>query len=128
MKLTLAVLSAFLMSANAMAATCCNTPTVWTFRNLDSLPVKLTCKLDKSAAWKGDPISMETSKISPRGTFKHEWSREWYSDGMGMIPGTWSCRPSGKPEQESAALVFTTDWGENVTITWNKSKGTVARK
>ncbi len=121
---------AFLSHA-AMAGTCCNTPTVWTIKNLDKSPVTLTCSLEKSAAWSGKPISMSTGKISAGATFKHTWSSAWYSDGMGMIPGSWACRAAnadGNRDATSEALAFTTDWGENIAISWERSKGTVARK
>ena len=119
------------LSHAVMAATCCNTPTLWTIKNLDKTPVTLSCSLDKSAAWTGRPISMSTGKIAAGGTFKHTWSSAWYSDGMGMIPGSWSCRAvnaNGQPDAASTALAFTTDWGENITISWERSKGNVARK
>jgi hypothetical protein len=115
----------------AVAGTCCNTPTVWTIKNLDKSAVTLTCSLEKSAAWSGKPISMSTGKIAAGGTRKHTWSSAWYSDGMGMIPGSWACRASnadGSADVSSAPLAFTTDWGENIIISWERSKGTVARK
>ena len=128
MKLMLSIIGFLGVSSLAYAATCCNTPTVWTFKNLDAVAVSLTCKLEKSAAWKGDLISMTTGKMPPAHTHIHKWASEWYADGMGMIPGTWSCRPSDKADDSADTLTFSTDWGENVTITWNKSKGKVAKK
>jgi hypothetical protein len=119
------------LSQAAIAGSCCNTPTVWTIKNLDKSAVTLTCSLEKSAAWTGKPISMTTGKIAAGGAFKHTWSSAWYSDGMGMIPGSWACRASnddGSADASSAPLAFTTDWGENITISWERSKGTVARK
>jgi hypothetical protein len=123
--------SVVVLSEVAMAGTCCNTPTVWNIKNLDKSPVTLTCSLEKSAAWTGKPISMSTGKIASGGTYKHTWSSAWYSDGMGMIPGSWVCRATnadGSTDSSSAPLAFTTDWGENITISWERSKGTVARK
>lgn len=119
----------FYCSAEAWAATCCNTPTIWTFKNLDASPVVLTCALEKSAAWKGEKIEITTEQIEAKGSYKHTWNRGWYADGMGMIPGQWSCAPkTGDAKSKPTALIFSTDWGENVTITWNKSRGSVARK
>lgn len=114
------------LSAAAHGGTCCHTPTIWTFKNLDTVPVTLTCTLEKSAAWKAEPVTMTTGKIAPLHSFTHKWGSEWYADGMGMIPGTWSCKPEQLEKGET--LTFATDWGENVTISWQKSKGSVARK
>jgi hypothetical protein len=129
MKLRLIILTTVLFAKQLQAATCCNNPTVWTFKNMDSSPVILTCSLEKSATWKGDKIEMTTAKIAARGTLKHTWDSGWYADGMGMVPGTWSCVPKSMTANDKVtALVFSTDWGENVTISWNKSKGSIARK
>lgn len=113
-------------SLSFAAGRCCHTPTVWTFKNLDTVPVALTCVLEKSAGWKGDPVSITTGKIAPLHSYEHKWGPEWYSDGMGLIPGSWACRsddPAG-----SEPLKFATDWGENVMITWHKAKGAVAKR
>lgn len=122
---------ASLISSASMAGTCCHTPTLWTIKNLDKTPVELTCSLEKSAAWSGKPISMSTGTIAAGGSYAHTWDSVWYSDGMGMVPGTWACRVSGskgtQADLSTPPLAFSTDWGENVTISWNKSKGTVAR-
>lgn len=108
---------------------CCNNPTVWTFKNLDRAPAKLICNLDRSVAWAGKPITMETDVIKPGAVYKYTWDSNWYADGMGMLPGAWICRPSDprlakglKPQK------FTTDWGENITITWRKSTLAVSRR
>ena len=108
-----------------LAATCCHTPTVWTIKNESPSPAILNCSLKKSTAWSGQPINMKTEKISAGGTTQHTWDSNWYSDGMGMLPGTWTCVNEGTHDQ---ALTFSTDWGENITITWSKSRGNVARR
>ena len=117
-----------LISSRLVAGTCCNTPTVWTIKNLDKTPVTLTCSLEKSAAWSGKPITLTTGVVAAGGTYKHTWDSGWYADGMGMIPGQWACRSTGADSKvASSPLAFSTDWGENVTISWNNAKGTVAR-
>jgi hypothetical protein len=129
MKITFLTLCLLFLSGSLLGATCCNTPTVWTFKNMDSAPVSLSCSLEKSASWKGDKIEITTPTISAQGSHKHTWDAGWYADGMGMVPGKWSCLPKSNSSKEKVtALVFSTDWGENVTITWNKSKGSIARK
>jgi hypothetical protein len=129
MKVFLFALCPFVFSAQVFAATCCNTPTVWTFKNFDSSPVVLTCTLEKSSSWKGEKIEMTTKPIPAKGSIKHVWDAGWYADGMGMIAGEWRCSlPASDGKLKPSTLVFSTDWGENVTISWNKSRGSVARK
>jgi hypothetical protein len=94
------------------ASTCCNTPTVWILKNQDKSPLSINCTLEKSPAWAGKPIAMSTGVIKPGSQFKHQWDRNWYSDGMGMIPGEWECKTS----DSKAAVRFTTDWGENISL------------
>lgn len=66
---------------------------------------------------------METEIIPPRGTFKYTWDTQWYSDGMGMLPGSWICRPSdNKLAKVLKHMKFTTDWGENKTLTWRSDR------
>lgn len=109
------------------AGRCCHNPTVWTFKNSGRAPIKLTCILERSVAWAGDPIRMETETISPRGTFKYTWDTQWYSDGMGMLPGNWICRPTdNKLAKVLKPLKFTTDWGENKTLTWRSDRLTLS--
>lgn len=138
-KLMLLLCGSLGLSILALGGTCCHTPTVWTFKNQDKLPVRLQCKLEKSSAWSGKPIMMTTGDIAAGAVYKHTWDSGWYSDGMGMIPGQWVCRvPTDKEtkneankvagvESAGATVVFSTDWGENVTISWAHSKATVAR-
>ena len=127
----LVVIAGALFTSQAMAGACCNVPTVWTLKNLDSVPVNLTCQLVKSVAWSGKPIEMETGVIAPAGSFQYSWGTDWYSDGMGMIPGSWTCQikfsSTAAPTTSVPNLSFSTDWGENVTITWKKEQLTVAR-
>lgn len=116
----------------AMAGTCCNTPTIWTFKNQDTVAVTLQCSLEKSAAWSGKSITMTTKQITPGSSYQHTWDPGWYADGMGMIPGQWVCKQSIKDEKTTApgspsVVAFTTDWGENIHITWTRVKATVAR-
>jgi hypothetical protein len=80
-------------------------------------------------AWAGKPITMETEIIKPGASFKYTWDANWYSDGMGMLPGMWSCRPSdAKLAKEFKPLRFKTDWGENATINWRKERFAVSRR
>jgi hypothetical protein len=106
------------------ASTCCNTPTVWILKNQDKSPLSINCTLEKSPAWDGKPIVMSTGVIKPGSLYKHQWDRNWYSDGMGMIPGEWQCKTS----DSKAAVRFTTDWGENVSLNINATKVTVVGK
>jgi hypothetical protein len=125
------VMSFFCLLPALKAGTCCNTPTIWTFKNLDSVSVTLQCNLEKSVAWSGKPISMVTKPMAPGVTYKHTWDRGWYSDGMGMIPGQWVCRSTGggAPSMpvNGDALNFATDWGENISILWSRGRATVAK-
>ena len=114
-----------------MAGTCCHTPTIWTFKNQDTVPVTLQCSLEKSAAWSGKSITMTTKQSAPAATYQHTWDAGWYADGMGMLPGQWVCKPSAKDEKATlgtpSVLAFSTDWGENITISWTRAKASVAR-
>jgi hypothetical protein len=117
-------------ASQAFAGTCCHVPTVWTIKNQDSAPVIVACQLEKSVAWTGKPIAMETGTIASGGVYEHTWGSDWYSDGMGMIPGKWICKIKAPDnhgaEIASGKLSLATDWGENVTIVWKKEKLTVA--
>jgi hypothetical protein len=119
------------VSQVVMAGTCCHTPTIWTFKNLDAVPVTLECRLEKSAAWSSKPLTMSTKNIAPGAHYVYTWDSGWYADGMGMIPGQWACKPVSKDDNASAGtatqVAFTTDWGENITISWTRAKATVAR-
>jgi hypothetical protein len=111
------------------AGRCCNNPTVWTFKNLDKYPIKLSCTLERSVAWAGKPIAMETETIKPGSSFKYTWDSNWYSDGMGMLPGAWSCKPSDpKLAKGIKPVKFSTDWGENVTVSWRKERFAVSSR
>lgn len=118
-----------LRAHSAFADRCCNNPTVWTFKNLDRASVKLTCVLERSVAWAGKPITMETDVIKPGAVYKYTWDVSFYADGMGMLPGSWSCRPSDpKLAKGLQPQKFTTDWGENVVVSWRKERLTVSRR
>ena len=106
------------------ASTCCNTPTVWTFKNLGEAPLSITCTLEKSPAWTGKPILMSTGVMKRGSSYEYRWASHWYSDGMGMIPGEWIC----KTADSKAALRFTTDWGENVSLGLKDGKLKVSGK
>ena len=114
-----------LSSVRSDAATCCNTPTVWTYHNRDSRSVSLECKLEKSSAWSGKPLAISLPKLEAGKSHKHTWNSDWYADGMGMIPGQWVCKDVDNPKV--APLAFSTDWGENITVSWGGGKSTVAR-
>ena len=117
------------MAQSTFAGRCCNNPTVWTFKNLDKSPAKLTCTLERSVAYAGKPITMETEVIGPGGVFKYTWDSQWYADGMGMLPGDWSCRSSDlKTAKDIKPVKFKTDWGENATIKWRKERFAVSRR
>jgi hypothetical protein len=80
-------------------------------------------------AWAGKPITMETEIIKPGASFKYTWDANWYSDGMGMLPGAWSCKPSDpKLAKGIKPVKFSTDWGENVTVSWRKERFAVSRR
>ena len=68
---------------------------------------------------------MKTETINPGATSVYTWDQKWYSDGMGMVPGTWTCANAGSRKPE---LTFSTDWGENVKILWGKRHADVARR
>ena len=129
------LLPAFCVALSALswqvfaAGRCCNNPTVWTFKNLDRSPIKLSCTLERSVAWAGKPISMETEIIKPGGQFKYTWDANWYSDGMGMLPGQWICRPKD-PQLVKVLkpLKFSTDWGENASIVWRKERLAISKR
>jgi hypothetical protein len=103
---------------------CCNNPTVWTFKNLDKSPIKLACVLERSVAWAGKPITMETETIKPGASFKYTWDANWYSDGMGMLPGQWNCRSSNP----KSAIKLETEWGENLSFEFRKGKLAILKK
>lgn len=124
MKLILALLT-YMSSNAAMAAACCNTPTVWTFKNNTANEISLACTLDSSAAWTGSPIKMTTPKIAKSATYAHTWGSQWYSDGMGMVPGKWSCQDTKSTSKKP--IKFSTDWGENITVQWNEGEATIAK-
>lgn len=116
-------------SQSVFADRCCNNPTVWTFKNLERSSLKLTCTLERSVAWAGKPITMETDVIKPGAVYKYTWDASLYSEGMGMLPGSWSCRPSDpKLAKGLKPQKFTTDWGENITISWRKERFAVSRR
>lgn len=72
---------------------------------------------------------METDVIKPGAVYKYTWDASWYADGMGMLPGTWSCRPADpKIAKGLKPQKFTTDWGENVVISWRKERFAVSRR
>lgn len=80
-------------------------------------------------AWAGKPITMETDLIKPGAVYKYTWDANLYADGMGMLPGSWSCRPSDpKLAKGLKPQKFTTDWGENITISWRKERFAVSRR
>jgi len=106
------------------AGRCCNNPTVWTFKNLDKNPVKLFCVLERSVAWAGKPITMETEQINSGAIYKYTWNANWYSDGMGMLPGQWSCRSSNP----KSAIKLETEWGENLSLEFRKGKLAILKK
>lgn len=106
------------------ASTCCNTPTVWVLKNKGKSPLPVNCTLEKSPAWAGQPIVMSTGVIKPGSQYKHQWDRNWYSNGMGMIPGDWEC----KTTDSKATVIFTTDWGENVSLGLKDGKLKVSGK
>lgn len=124
-KLLITFVLSFNIFSNADAGTCCNTPTVWTLKNLTKNPVKLSCKLESSVAWSGKPILFETNVIAAHTSTTQKWGKEWYNDGMGMIPGKWQCKNASKSSQE--VLSFSTDWGENVIVLWKETQSSIAR-
>lgn len=123
------LLLATFMSHEAFAAKCCNTPTIWTFKNTAKSPVTLSCALDSSSANPPSPVTMKTPSIAAGGSYEHSWGANWDNDGMGMIPGKWTCQniDPKKPASKTADVKFTTDWGENVVVTWKESELTVAK-
>lgn len=130
MSFGVAGLSLLSLSANSHAAAkCCNTPTVWTFKNIAKLPVRLTCSLDSSPAAPVAPVTLSTDSIAPGGSFDHNWGPNWDNDGMGLIPGQWTCRNVETKGRlaSSTTVKFSTDWGENVIVTWKDSEPTVAK-
>lgn len=119
----------WLFAQHAFAGKCCHTPTIWTFKNTSKMPVSLACSLDSSSAAPADPVTMTTGPISAGASYEHSWGEAWNNDGMGLIPGHWSCRnieSKGRPA-DSLEVKFVTDWGENVLITWKDSVPSVAK-
>ena len=120
-----------ILSTPAISGACCNTPTVWTLKNASRDPVSLSCKLiSSSAAISSQAVSINSTEIAAGESFIHNWGSDWYSDGMGMIPGTWSCQDARKPKDASRApklVKFSTDWGENVTVLWQDESLSIAR-
>lgn len=124
--LSLLVLS---VPSSAFAAKCCNSPTIWTFRNTEKSAVNLNCSLDSSSAKPESPLSVSIGPIAAGGTYEHNWGPNWDNDGMGLIPGHWTCRrvESKGVKAATATVTFITDWGENVVVTWKDSQPTVAK-
>lgn len=101
------------------ASRCCNNPTVWTFKNLDKYPVQLICRLERSVAWAGDPIIVKTEIIKPGSVYRHTWDANYYAEGVGMLPGSWSCKSlDTKLSKSHKTIKFVTTWGENRSIHW----------
>ncbi|MCX6124099.1 MAG: hypothetical protein NTV34_05035 [Proteobacteria bacterium] len=120
-----------LLSTPAISGACCNTPTVWTLKNASKSPISLSCKLISStAAISSQAVSIHSAEIAAGESFIHNWGADWYSDGMGMIPGTWSCQDARKPKDAGRApklVKFSTDWGENVSVIWQDESLSIAR-
>ena len=126
----LALLSLVLSFASeAFAAKCCNSPTIWTFRNTGKSAVNLSCSLDSSSAKPESPVAISTGTIAAGGKYEHNWGPNWDNDGMGLIPGHWTCRnvESKGVDAASTIITFITDWGENVLVTWKDTQPTVAK-
>lgn len=115
-----------LVAHTSVAGPCCNTPTLWTFKNGTQSAVKLSCELVSSSAWAASTsVSITTASIPAGENLTHNWGSDWYSDGMGLIPGKWSCRETGVSTKKP--IVFSTDWGENITIHWNGIDSVIAK-
>lgn len=114
---------------SASAAKCCNTPTIWTFHNTAKSPINLTCSLDSSSAAPAKPVTLATGVIASGSKYEHNWGPNWDNDGMGMIPGKWTCQNTESKNRaaNSKAVTFSTDWGENVVVTWKDTEPTVAK-
>ena len=129
MKIIALVLFAAAHPTSAFAAKCCNTPTIWTIHNTSQSQVSLSCSLDSSSAAPAKPVTFSTDLIASGAKYEHNWGPNWDNDGMGMIPGKWTCQnieTKGRPAN-STTVKFTTDWGENVVITWKDSEPTIAK-
>lgn len=127
MKLLALFLGILTLSPAAFAAKCCNSPTIWTFRNMSKSAVNLSCSLDSSSAKPEAPVSLTTGVIAAGSNYEHSWGANWDNDGMGLIPGHWTCRNAATKGAASATVTFVTDWGENVAVTWKDSQPTVAK-
>ena len=128
--LTTVCLAALTLSTSSIsfaAGKCCNTPTIWTFKNAAKLPVKLSCVLESSTANPIAPVTVATDTVAPGASFEHNWGPNWDNDGMGLIPGHWTCKNTEAKGGNTASIKFDTDWGENVVVTWKDSEPTVAK-
>jgi len=88
-------------------------PTLWVVTNDAHDAVSIAC--ENTSVSKPVVIAMQLKDIPARGSATHEWSKDYYNDGMGLNPGEWSCSVASKlPEKIKAH--FATGWGENVKL------------
>ncbi|RDB35353.1 hypothetical protein [Spirobacillus cienkowskii] len=95
--------------------------TKWKIKNFSKAIIRISCSNEEQTQIK---IAMTSAAIYPGKYQNFDWGDKYYNDGLWLNPGKWKCNFKNLPAENADFEVFTTDWGEDITLIVTQTNNT----
>ena len=95
--------------------------TKWKIKNFSKVIIKISCN---NMLQNHIKIEMTSAAIYPGKYQNFDWGDKYYNDGLWLNPGKWKCYLKNLPAENAEFQIFTTEWGEDITLIITQTNNT----